>query len=968
MTEEEIIALINLHIVANGNNEITANVLRPILIDILGQPNDKIGELTDLNTTDKTSIVNAVNELTNTLNSGFNIHEGTLDPNITPPASFSIGDWYIRSGISLYQYNGDIWVLLSSVPIVLPAPQDLQSVLDTGDYAESSNLYSSAEINLDDNNPLVSFYMGSASSISYSELTLSNSGFLLEGSGGGTSPTYSLDTESYNKLLPDDTGQLSFRLGNVTAKNINIHLNTPSNAIDDTTYTIPLSVNGVFADVDGNIPVTGANSSIGTGTVIDLSNPLVTYYNMVSASSSLVYTLGTIVNGGKARLLVNAPSLPAITGAINIKGDAFQANTDIYLEVENSNGRIEYWVKQIFVNPTVDLTALPFGNIIATSTNYSTIYTGSPSLIKTSTNRLLVSHDYYGAGSGGNTSAIYKSDNNGQTWTFVQDIVNVVWGMLFEYSGDLYLIGISNFVNGSINISKSVNNGDTWSTPVVIVPTALNGYHTTSTSFVIKDGFFVKSVERLNGTTWASSFQEALLFGNLTDLMNPASWSLSNIVSFNSASYPLTIGNTADAINRPGSGSVAKGFLEGNVIEKPDGSLIILLRLEQSPNSNNAVYLNVTWNAANPTASTIISTHNYIEMQGGNVKFNVINDYATSGKYYTISNVNKYKYFPDFRAEAHLISSADLINWTVNGKALGYEPSINWESEIAQLGFQYSTSIIDGNDLLIATRTSNESGNTYHNANLITFTKFENFRTSPQESYINGSLIIDENSQRLEDANGISVIKDQSKYYNSPYLLNANNTNKPNWVIDGIQFDGVSYLKVPHNKHLNLNNSTGASIFIVVENLQGSTAGRFMAKAALGSGGLGANEYTVCPEAMTVGTAWTTGLTDLTLGNDYIFAYSFDNVGNDIYQYLNGVNRGNPPSKTNCTWVTDHLHLNTPLASGNIHELFIGRRNFDTSPLYLTCKIKALHIIPSYMTPTEMIAYQTALNAIYSIY
>ena len=116
MTEAEILALINLHIVANGNNEITANILRPILQAMLSQPNDKIGELVDLDTTDKSSIVNAINEIFNVSNSSFDIHTGTADPNITPPGTYSIGDWYVRSGSSIYQYNGDIWVLLSSSP------------------------------------------------------------------------------------------------------------------------------------------------------------------------------------------------------------------------------------------------------------------------------------------------------------------------------------------------------------------------------------------------------------------------------------------------------------------------------------------------------------------------------------------------------------------------------------------------------------------------------------------------------------------------------------------------------------------------------------------------------------------------------------------------------------------------------------------------------------------------------------
>jgi len=114
MNEAAVLALINLHIVANGNNEITADVLRPILEAILEQPNDKVGELGDLDTTDQTSIVNAINELVSGSSGGFTVHAGTQDPNVTPPGSFGIGDWFVRNGTSLYQYNGNTWVLLQS--------------------------------------------------------------------------------------------------------------------------------------------------------------------------------------------------------------------------------------------------------------------------------------------------------------------------------------------------------------------------------------------------------------------------------------------------------------------------------------------------------------------------------------------------------------------------------------------------------------------------------------------------------------------------------------------------------------------------------------------------------------------------------------------------------------------------------------------------------------------------------------
>ena len=114
MNEAAVLALINLYIVANGNNEITADVLRPVLVAMLEQPNDKIGELGDLDTTNKDSIVDAINELVSASSSTFTVHSGTQDPNVTPPGSFGIGDWFVRNGTSIYQYNGDTWVLLQS--------------------------------------------------------------------------------------------------------------------------------------------------------------------------------------------------------------------------------------------------------------------------------------------------------------------------------------------------------------------------------------------------------------------------------------------------------------------------------------------------------------------------------------------------------------------------------------------------------------------------------------------------------------------------------------------------------------------------------------------------------------------------------------------------------------------------------------------------------------------------------------
>lgn len=118
MTYAEVIALINANITTNGNNEITGAILNSVLQAMLTQPNDLIGDLTDLNTDVSTDIVAAINWILTQLDAGAQIHSGIPDPNVTPPAEYSIGDLYSQTNVgltpvSLWIYSGVSWVNLS---------------------------------------------------------------------------------------------------------------------------------------------------------------------------------------------------------------------------------------------------------------------------------------------------------------------------------------------------------------------------------------------------------------------------------------------------------------------------------------------------------------------------------------------------------------------------------------------------------------------------------------------------------------------------------------------------------------------------------------------------------------------------------------------------------------------------------------------------------------------------------------
>lgn len=122
---QQVIDNINQYIVENHNNEITANVLNPILIE-LANLFDIVGDLSDLTTEDTSSIVNAINELVESISeiAGINKFYGTTNPNQTPPVGYADGDLYFRTAsflgnpYTVYIYNGITWVEIRD-------PQDL---------------------------------------------------------------------------------------------------------------------------------------------------------------------------------------------------------------------------------------------------------------------------------------------------------------------------------------------------------------------------------------------------------------------------------------------------------------------------------------------------------------------------------------------------------------------------------------------------------------------------------------------------------------------------------------------------------------------------------------------------------------------------------------------------------------------------------------------------------------------------
>lgn len=120
-----VIGQINTYIVANGNNEITANVLNPILVLLADFANNNIGDLSTLTTDEKNSVVEAINSLKQNfddlVNNGVQLYTGIDNPNTTPPPTYKYADFYMQVDIDslpvkLWQWNGFVWTDASQEP------------------------------------------------------------------------------------------------------------------------------------------------------------------------------------------------------------------------------------------------------------------------------------------------------------------------------------------------------------------------------------------------------------------------------------------------------------------------------------------------------------------------------------------------------------------------------------------------------------------------------------------------------------------------------------------------------------------------------------------------------------------------------------------------------------------------------------------------------------------------------------
>jgi hypothetical protein len=365
------------------------------------------------------------------------------------------------------------------------------------------------------------------------------------------------------------------------------------------------------------------------------------------------------------------------------------------------------------------------GNPIANSSNHPSLFLGTPSVIRLPDGALLASHDHFGPASTGLPCRILRSEDNGLTWNQIATL-DAKWSSFFLHQGALYFMG-PNIATNRVLIRRSNDGGFTWTEPTGPSDGILlsGSFHSSAMPVLEHNGRLWRTMEDQNGpsSAWGRAFRAFMMSAPLgANLLDSASWTSSNPL----ASSTAWLGGTM------------YGWLEGNAVAAPDGSVKNILRVHTSPLSDDtAAVIHIS-----PDGTTATFDPNgrpdiypsdpsgYITLPGATKKFLIRRD-PLDGSYWSLTS----HILPQdlggnperTRNTLALIRSTNLYQWDIRSILL-HHPAVD------KYGFHYVDWRFDGAaDLIVASRAA-WNANSQHDSNLILFHQFGNFRELDMDS------------------------------------------------------------------------------------------------------------------------------------------------------------------------------------------------------------------------------------------
>ena len=384
-------------------------------------------------------------------------------------------------------------------------------------------------------------------------------------------------------------------------------------------------------------------------------------------------------------------------------------------------------------------------------------FLGSPSILRLPDDSLLVTHDYFGTNCPRNheneesLTSVYRSDDDGISWSNVTHLINAYWSSLFLHNGSVYLLGTSQKF-GSIVIRRSDDGGLRWSHPKdadsgLLFPGGQfhdsPNYHCAPVAVLEHEGRLYKAFEDCESSVWGR-FRSCVISAPIdSDLLRASSWRMSNKLPFTSSWTLAAWGSVTRPVWR-----------EGNVIADPNGQLWNVLAFEASPLAQDtAAMVRIDQDgerlsfdpAANPDPAAPDGPGGFIHFPGAKAKFTLRRDSLT-GTYLTLANAvtdpewlmscwqatpppaKGPKKHPRQRNELWLCASDDLVQWKAVKRLLCDDSDLQPEESLLLTGFQYVDWQFDGDDLIYVVRAAYRGARNFHDSNRILFNREPAFR------------------------------------------------------------------------------------------------------------------------------------------------------------------------------------------------------------------------------------------------
>ncbi len=349
---------------------------------------------------------------------------------------------------------------------------------------------------------------------------------------------------------------------------------------------------------------------------------------------------------------------------------------------------------------------------------------------------------------GCNLGLTFVSDDHGRNWRRTGDFP-MLHARVFRAGDSLWLIGHS----GRLLISRSRDNGESWE-PAAILDDTRN-YHQSGCTIDFRHGKVYLVMERaMDRKTWPDVSLVLMSAEENADLTNPANWTFSNEWDFAAeVSLPQPFGMPFFPTGEltPGCQDIRyngePGNLETNVLRlhdsghlfhDPEDRTMVLLSRLHSGTTNLATMLR---GRELPDGTLRIDTFTtpggapflFLPLPGGQMKFQIVYD-DVSKLYWMVStqatdsmtrpellNEERFNLPNNERRRLMLSFSRNLIDWNFAGLvAIG---------EIEKASRHYASLLIDGNDLLVLSRSGDRRAPCAHNGNLLTLHRVAAFRT-----------------------------------------------------------------------------------------------------------------------------------------------------------------------------------------------------------------------------------------------